>query len=247
MRPGFVALLGPAAAESTVRDLWQATGEGVFAALALLARDGFAGLPPFALVSVDKRRVHAALRGDVEVVVDLDGRLETLRSGEVSTWTERVLDGVGSVAVQVDARARGRPEPAGRRRRRARRRASGSPWPSPTRRSRSVEEIDVVPAQVVEPVEHEPRTPSRRPSCSRRPPTSRWSSCAEPEPGRRPMPTDRTPTPCRSCPCRRARRPVGCRRGGGGVPVGLGVRREARHGRPDRRRCPARRSTTTTA
>ena len=102
VRPGFVALLGPAAAAATVRDLWQETGDGVFAALALLARDGFAGLPPFALVSVDKRRVHAALRGDVEVVVDLDGRLETLRSGEVSTWTERVLDGVGSVAVQVD-------------------------------------------------------------------------------------------------------------------------------------------------
>ncbi|WP_426592501.1 FHA domain-containing protein [Cellulomonas sp. McL0617] len=102
VRPGFVALLGPSAAESTVRDLWQETGDGVFAALALLARDGFAGLPPFALVSVDKRRVHAALRGDVEVVVDLDGRVETLRSGEVSTWTERVLDGVGSVAVQVD-------------------------------------------------------------------------------------------------------------------------------------------------
>lgn len=103
VRPGFVALLGPDAAESTVRALWQETGEGVFAALALLARDGFAGLPPFALVSVDKRRVHAALRGDVEVVVDVDGRLETLRSGEVSTWTERVVDGVGSVAVQVDA------------------------------------------------------------------------------------------------------------------------------------------------
>lgn len=102
VRPGFVALLGPGAAESTVRDLWQETTDGVFAALALLARDGFAGLPPFALVSVDKRRVHAALRGDVEVVVDLDGRFETLRSGEVSTWTERVLDGVGSVVVQVD-------------------------------------------------------------------------------------------------------------------------------------------------
>jgi len=102
VRPGFVALLGPDAALSTIRALWQETTDGVFPALALLARDGFAGLPPFALVSVDKRRVHAALRGDVEVVVELDGHTEILRSGEVSTWTERVLDGVGSVAVRVD-------------------------------------------------------------------------------------------------------------------------------------------------
>ena len=102
VRPGFVALLGPGAAESTVRSLWQDTGEGVFAALALLARDGFGGLPPFAVVSVDGRRVHAALRGDVEVVVDVDGRQDVWRSGEVSTWTERVLDGVSDVAVQVD-------------------------------------------------------------------------------------------------------------------------------------------------
>jgi len=152
VRPGFVALLGPTAAESTVRDLWQATGEGVFAALALLARDGFAGLPPFALVSVDKRRVHAALRGDVEVVVDLDGRLETLRSGEVSTWTERVLEGVGSVAVQVDHPAADAPSlPL----------ADGVVRASRVRVALAVadeavevvEEIDVLPAQVVEPAD----------------------------------------------------------------------------------------------
>lgn len=151
VRPGFVALLGPTAAESTVRDLWQETGDGVFAALALLARDGFAGLPPFALVSVDKRRVHAALRGDVEVVVDLDGRLETLRSGEVSTWTERVLDGVGSVAVQVDHAPVDAPTlPV----------ADGVVRASRVRIELSVsdegaggvEDVAIVPAQVVEPV-----------------------------------------------------------------------------------------------
>jgi len=101
VRPGFVALLGPGAAESTVRALWQDAGEGVFAALALLARDGFGGLPPFAVVSVDGQRVHAALRGDVEVVVEVGGRRDVWRSGEVSTWTERVLDGVADVVVQV--------------------------------------------------------------------------------------------------------------------------------------------------
>ncbi|MBO3101242.1 FHA domain-containing protein [Cellulomonas fengjieae] len=101
VRPGFVALLGPAAAESTVRALWQDAGEGVFAALALLARDGFGGLPPFAVVSVEGQRVHAALRGDVEVVVEVGGRSDVWRSGEVSTWTERVLDGVSDVVVQV--------------------------------------------------------------------------------------------------------------------------------------------------
>ena len=102
VRPGFVALLGAGTAESTVRALWQDAGEGVFAALALLARDGFGGLPPFAVVSVDGRRVHAALRGDVEVVVDVDGRQDVWRSGEVSTWTERVIDGVADVVVQAD-------------------------------------------------------------------------------------------------------------------------------------------------
>ncbi|GEK19529.1 FHA domain-containing protein [Cellulomonas xylanilytica] len=102
VRPGFVALLGAGAAESTVRALWQDSGEGVFAALALLARDGFGGLPPFAVVAVDGRRVHAALRGDVEVVVEVDGRQDVWRSGEVSTWTERVLEGVADVVVQAD-------------------------------------------------------------------------------------------------------------------------------------------------
>lgn len=102
VRPGFVALLGPGAAESTVRALWQDAGEGVFSALALLARDGFGGLPPFAVVSVDGQRVHAALRGDVEVVVEVGGRQDVWRSGEVSTWTERVLEGVADVVVQVD-------------------------------------------------------------------------------------------------------------------------------------------------
>jgi hypothetical protein len=107
VRPGFVALLGPGAADSTVRALWQDSGEGVFAALALLARDGFGGLPPFAVVSVDGQRVHAALRGDVEVVVEVGGRTDVWRSGEVSTWTERVLDGVAGVVVQADDAADG--------------------------------------------------------------------------------------------------------------------------------------------
>jgi len=107
VRPGFVALLGPTTADSTVRALWQDAGEGVFSALALLARDGFGGLPPFAVVSVDGQRVHAALRGDVEVVVEVGGRRDVWRSGEVSTWTERVLDGVSDVAVQVEGAASG--------------------------------------------------------------------------------------------------------------------------------------------
>ncbi|MET0789322.1 MAG: FHA domain-containing protein [Cellulomonas sp.] len=107
VRPGFVALLGPSTASSTVRALWQDAGEGVFSALALLARDGFGGLPPFAVVSVDGQRVHAALRGDVEVVVEVGGRRDVWRSGEVSTWTERVLDGVSDVSVQVEDASRG--------------------------------------------------------------------------------------------------------------------------------------------
>ena len=218
VRPGFVALLGPGAAESTVRALWQDSGEGVFAALALLARDGFGGLPPFAVVSVDGRRVHAALRGDVEVVVDVDGRQDVWRSGEVSTWTERVLDGVADV-VGAGGRCTGRRgEPPARRR--GRRRVPGParadragrapsrrrrPRPRRTRsaRSRSVARRAASPrpsstTPAVEPAADEPvveprswsRASSRATPSSRTPPRSSTPSRGTRSGGgRRPAPT----------------------------------------------------------
>ena len=100
VRPGFVALVGPEVDDDAVRALWDAAGDGVVGALAVLARDGLTGLPPFALVVVTGRRVHVALRGDVEVVLTGDSD-QVLHAGEVSTWSERTVDGVAEVSVRV--------------------------------------------------------------------------------------------------------------------------------------------------
>ncbi|MDM7853767.1 FHA domain-containing protein [Cellulomonas alba] len=97
VRPGFVALLGPQVPQATVRAVWAATDAGVLGVLALLAREGFEGLPPFAIVAVDRRRLHVALRGDVEVEVGA----EVLIPGEVSTWSERVVDDAPGVVVRT--------------------------------------------------------------------------------------------------------------------------------------------------
>ncbi|MBO9555221.1 FHA domain-containing protein [Cellulomonas sp.] len=100
VRPGFVALVGPGVDDDAVRALWDAAGDGVVGALAVLARDGLTGLPSFALVAVTGRRVHVALRGDVEVVLTGESD-QVLHAGEVSTWSERTVDGVAEVSLRV--------------------------------------------------------------------------------------------------------------------------------------------------
>jgi hypothetical protein len=103
VRPGFVALLGPQVPQATVRAVWGATDAGVLGVLALLAREGFEGLPPFAIVAVDRRRLHVALRGDVEVEVGA----EVLVPGAVSTWSERVVEDAPGVVVRASGAAPG--------------------------------------------------------------------------------------------------------------------------------------------
>ncbi|WP_019136826.1 FHA domain-containing protein [Cellulomonas massiliensis] len=99
--PGLVAVVGPEAAPDVVLSLWEAGADGVVGALGVLVRDGFRGLPPFALVSVAARRVHLAVRGPVEVIVETASGTEVVRSGEVSTWSERVVDDADAFAVRV--------------------------------------------------------------------------------------------------------------------------------------------------
>lgn len=99
--PGLVAVVGPEAAPDVVLSLWEAGADGVVGALGVLVRDGFRGLPPFALVSVAARRVHLAVRGPVEVIVETATGTEVVRSGEVSTWSERVVDDADAFAVRV--------------------------------------------------------------------------------------------------------------------------------------------------
>ncbi|WP_444665139.1 FHA domain-containing protein [Cellulomonas sp. CW35] len=101
-RPGFVALLGPTAAPATARAVWEASPDGLLAALVVLARNGFAGLPAFALVHLDGDRAHLALRGDVTVEVGTASGPRTLRSGDVGTWSEQVVEDVTWVRLLGD-------------------------------------------------------------------------------------------------------------------------------------------------
>ncbi|QHT56136.1 FHA domain-containing protein [Cellulomonas sp. H30R-01] len=103
VRPGFVALVGPQADADVARALWDAAPQGVLAVLDVLARDGLAALPPFAVASVDGTRVHVAVRGDVDVeVTATDGGVQVLRAGAVRTWSEQVLETVGVLVARAD-------------------------------------------------------------------------------------------------------------------------------------------------
>jgi len=99
--PGFLALLDPGVPAETVRAVWDRGAEGVLGALALLARNGFAGLPGFALVAVRGQRVHVVQRGAVEVVVSSAVGSRTLTADGVTTWTEQVLEPAVGVELRV--------------------------------------------------------------------------------------------------------------------------------------------------
>lgn len=105
VRPGFVALVSPLAPPRTARGLWAAADDGLVACLGVIAHDGFAGLPSFALVHVDGGRAHLALRGDVAVHVSTADGTRVVRSGDVGTWSEQVVDDVLRLSVVADASA----------------------------------------------------------------------------------------------------------------------------------------------
>ncbi|GEA89273.1 FHA domain-containing protein [Cellulomonas cellasea] len=100
---GVVALLAPTTPPSVVRAVWDAVPAdgGLADQLEVLLTGGIARLQPFALVDLTGGRVHAALRGPVEVEVSgLDGS-SVLAAGEVTTWSERVAEGADVVTVRV--------------------------------------------------------------------------------------------------------------------------------------------------
>jgi len=100
---GMVALLAPSTPVETVRAVWDAapTHGGIADQLEVLLRDGIGGLQSFALVDVTTGRVHAALRGEVEVEVSGAGGARVLTAGEVTTWSERVAEGADVMTVRV--------------------------------------------------------------------------------------------------------------------------------------------------
>jgi len=101
-RPGFVALLGPSAAPATARAVWEASADGLLAGLVVLARNGFAGLPAFALVHLEGGRAHLALRGDVTAEVGTPSGPRTMRAGDVGTWSEQVVEDATWVRLRSD-------------------------------------------------------------------------------------------------------------------------------------------------
>ncbi|WNB85961.1 hypothetical protein [Cellulomonas sp. ATA003] len=122
---GGVALLPPTTPSALVHRLWEslrlagaAGPAGVVDHLQVLVRDGLATLPPFALLTLDGTRLHAVVRGAVEVEVTAAGRAFVLTAPGVSTWSDEVVEGVRTVTVrapgdEADADATALPMAAG--------------------------------------------------------------------------------------------------------------------------------------
>jgi hypothetical protein len=104
---GDVLVALPYAPAERSAAVWDALdgAAGVMDALQVLSSTfdaGLAALPPFAVVVLTSGgRAHVLVRGDVEVRVDgHDGPTE-LHGRDVSTWTERAVDGVDGVSVRL--------------------------------------------------------------------------------------------------------------------------------------------------
>lgn len=100
---GSIALLPPTTDHGLVQEIWEQLreGGGLTDQVHLLLRDGIAQLPPFALVCVEGGRVHAIVRGGVEVDVRTGEGTRVLSAARVSTWTEETVGGALTVAVRT--------------------------------------------------------------------------------------------------------------------------------------------------
>ncbi|PVU83789.1 hypothetical protein DDP54_13200 [Cellulomonas sp. WB94] len=100
---GVVALLAPSTPSDVVRAVWAAVPAqgGLADQLEALLAGGIARLQPFALVDLSGGRVHAALRGGVEIEVRGTDGARVLSAGEVTTWSERVAEGADEVTIRV--------------------------------------------------------------------------------------------------------------------------------------------------
>ena len=103
--PGRVALLPAATPAATVQRLWASLravdGPSLVDHLQVLAAGDLTAMPPFALVTVADARLHAVVRGAVEVEVTVAGRSRVLAAPHVSTWSEEVVEGVERVEVRA--------------------------------------------------------------------------------------------------------------------------------------------------
>lgn len=100
---GSVAILPPATDLALVAEVWASLRDGARLTdqLQMLLRGGIAALPPFALVSVEGGRVHAIVRGEVEVDVESPAGRRTLSAAAVSTWAEEIIADASTVTVRT--------------------------------------------------------------------------------------------------------------------------------------------------
>lgn len=102
---GFLALVEPEAPWRLVEGLWQVArgGGDVLGALGVLAADGFAALPRFAVVeTASDGSVHAVLRGPVRLQLQGADDVQEVAAGEGAVWTEHRALGVHGLRVVVD-------------------------------------------------------------------------------------------------------------------------------------------------
>ncbi|MGC5167651.1 FHA domain-containing protein [Luteimicrobium sp. DT211] len=106
---GDVLVALPYAPAERSAAVWDALdgAAGVMDALQVLSSTfdaGLAALPPFAVVVLTSGgRAHVLVRGDVEVRVDGRDGPTDLHGRDVSTWTERAVEGVDGVSVRLGA------------------------------------------------------------------------------------------------------------------------------------------------
>ena len=77
------------------------SADGFRGALESLVGDGIANAPSFALVDGDAAVLRVVLRGDAAVTALVAGAEVTFSGTGVATWTERVLEGAGSLQLTV--------------------------------------------------------------------------------------------------------------------------------------------------
>ena len=97
-----VLVVEPSAHES-VPELWSSLrrDDAVAAAIGILAHNGFAATPAFALIEWDDSVLRSVVRGSVELTV-FEPSGEHVQNGEgVSTWTERSFPGAHGVRLAI--------------------------------------------------------------------------------------------------------------------------------------------------
>ncbi|MCC2336629.1 FHA domain-containing protein [Cellulomonas wangsupingiae] len=102
---GFLALVEPDASRRVVDGLWDVARDGgdVLAALGVVAADGFAALPRFAVVRADADGVvHAVLRGPVRLRLHGGADAQDVVAGDGAVWTEHRALGVKGLELAVD-------------------------------------------------------------------------------------------------------------------------------------------------